>query len=101
MNFIDKQNGPFSVHSLQIFGLLNYLFHILLTGYGCIDLGKFCLRGIRNHLRKGGFSGAWRSVKNEGTQLVCLDGTVQKLVLPDNMLLPYDFIQSSRPQSRR
>ena len=101
MDFIDKQNGPLSIHSLQIFGLPDNLLHILLPGYGCIDLGKFRLRGIRNDLRKGGFPGSGRSVKNEGAQLVCLNCPVQKLVLSDNMLLPYHLIQCGRPQSRR
>ena len=103
MDLIDKKDGLPSVHAKGILSLLHHLFHVLLAGYSGIDLGKICAGGIGDDLGKGGLAGSRRSVKNNRSQLICLNCPVKQLILSYNVLLPYNFLQTGRtkPGSQR
>ena len=77
MNLVNKQNRLSPIHSKGILSLFYHFFHIFLASYGCIDLGKVCACSIGNDFSQSGLSGSWRTVKNNGSQLICLDGSVK------------------------
>ena len=77
MNLIYKKNGLLLIHAQRLFRFLYHFFHIFLACYGGIDLGKVCASSIGDDFSQGGLSGSWRTVKNNGSQLICLDGSVK------------------------
>ena len=76
MYFVDKQNCFLSIHTLGVFGLLYHLLHVLFSGNGCIDLGKFRTGGVGYHFCQSRFSGPRRAIEDQRAQFVCLDRSV-------------------------
>ena len=101
VDLVNEQNCTLPVHSLQFLRLCHHFFHILFARHCGINLLKFSTGSIGNDFRQRRFAGTGRSIENDGADLVRLDGTIQKLVLADNMLLPHDLIQGSGTHSGR
>ena len=96
MNFINKKNRLFSIHSLQIFCFFHYFFHIFLSGNCRIDLFELCAGCMCDHLCQCCLSCSRRSVKNQRTQLICLNCPVKQFIFSYDMLLSHYFIQCHR-----
>ena len=64
VNLIYKKNRFLLVHAKRLFCLCNHCFHIFLSRYSSINLGKLCARCICNHFCKRGLSGPRRSIEN-------------------------------------
>ena len=101
MNLINKKNSPASVHSLKVFCTLYYVLHIFFSGYSCIKLCKLRACRIGDHHRKRCLSCSWRTIKNNGAKLICLNCAVQHRILPDDMLLTNNFIKCFWTHTRR
>ncbi len=92
MDLINKQYGLFPIHPPAVFCLTDDFFHVLLSGGRGVDLGKFCAGSIGNDFCQSGFACARRAVENDRAELVGLDGAVQQLILPYDMLLACDLL---------
>ena len=58
---------------------------------------KMRVGGVGDHLGDGGFARAWGTVEDDGAEkAVCLDGTAQKRVFADDVILPDDLIERLR-----
>ena len=93
MDLINKQNGFSGIHASIFFCLPDNFFHVFLSGRGGVDLKEFRLCGSRDHFRQRRLSRPRRAKQEDGTEFIRLDGPVEQLVLPDNVLLPHHFIQ--------
>ena len=100
VDLVYEQNRLFPVHSKMLLRFFYHFLHIFFSGCGRIQLGKSCACRVGDHFRQRGFSGSGRTVKNNRSQFVCLDRTVQQFVFADNMFLPNHFLQRRRPHSR-
>ena len=98
VNLVHKQDGLLPVHAEGVLGLLHYLLHVLFPGHSGVNLGKPGAGRVGNHLGQSRLPRSRRPVKNDRAQLICLDGAVKQLILPDDMLLPHYLVQGGGPQ---
>ncbi len=101
MDLVDEKDGLLPVHSQNVLGFFHHLFHVLFPCHSGVDLGKFRAGGICDDLCQSGLSRTGRAVKNKGAKLVRLDGAVQKLIPPYNMLLSHHLLQGGGPKPGR
>ena len=100
MDLVHEHDGPLAVHAQVFFRLRHHGLHVLLPRHRGVDLGKGRAGGVRDHLGQCGLPGPGRPVKDDGAQLVRLNGTIKKPPLPDDVLLPHYLVQCPGPQPR-
>ena len=76
MNLINKKNRFLPIHPQIVFRLLHNLLHILFPGNRRIQLPKICTRRVGNHSGEGRLPRPRWAVKDDGAQLVRLNGTI-------------------------
>ena len=94
MYLVYKQYGFPAVSSLILLSLRHHFLQVLFTGYSCIDRLKISTCGMSDDLCQCCLSGSRRSVKYNGTKLICLYGTIKQLSRADDMFLPHHLIKS-------
>ena len=63
-----------------------------------VELLKTRARRVGNHARQRRFARSGRSIKNQRSELICLDRPVQKLILSYDMLLSHHLVKRGRAQ---
>ena len=93
VNLVHEQDGFLPIHAHVVLGRMHHFLHVFFSGHRGVDLPEIGAGGVGDHLGQRGFSRARRSVKDNGAQLVRLDGPVQKLVPAHNVLLAHHLVQ--------
>ena len=101
MNLIDEKDCPPPVGAEVFLRSTDHIFQILLSRIGRIDLQKRSLRRIGNHMCQRRLARARRTVENDRTQTIRLDGTIKERPFSDHFLLTDNIVQRLGAHTRR
>ena len=99
MNLVHEQDRFPAVHAPIIPGPGHHGLHIFFSGHGSVQLREICLCGMGDNLGYGGLSRARRPIKDQGSEFIGPNSPVKQLVLPQNMFLSHDLVQSPGTQA--
>jgi hypothetical protein len=96
MDFIDEQNGGLAFIFEAIGGGSEDAAHVGDVGFDATKAFELAFGLAGDDLREGGFSGARRTVKNEGLDAVGLDGAAEELAGAEDVGLAGELAEIAR-----
>ena len=91
MNFVDKQDGLFSIHPQIILCFPDHFLHILFSCNCSIHLLKLGTGRVGDYFGQSGFSGSGRTIENDASKFICLNCPIKQFPFSYNVFLPYYF----------